>query len=254
MNYLKNENVIEIKDEIDGIPVIVLKPKNIDKNIATIIFYHGWSSSKDSQRFRGYILASYGYQVILPDAIHHGDRGILEYNAVNASKYFWKIVVNNIEESDKIIKAAIEKHNADPNRIGLIGHSMGAITSAGVFAKNDSISTLVTMNGSCSWTKTNELMAQGFNNANWHKLEIARDLSKYDPNNFHDKLINRPILLLHGGADVLVSPEPDRQFVEDIRNGYDDKENIDIIEFERLGHFVTTNMLEEGLKWFKKHL
>lgn len=254
MGFLENDNVIEINTKVKGIPAIILRPKNVAGKIPTIIFYHGWSSSKDSQKFRGYILASYGFQVLLPDGLYHGDRGNLKYNALNASKYFWEIIFNNLEESKELIEHLVEHYEADPKRLGVTGHSMGAITASGVFTKNSRVSTLVTMNGSCNWKEINEMISQGFNSENWHKDELMTLIEKYDPNNFHEKLINRPVLLLHGEADVLVSPKPDREFIDTIRPKYEDKNKIDIIEFPRLGHFVTTNMLEEALIWFKKYL
>ena len=49
-------NIIEEKIYIKNIPVIILTPKNEDNDIATIVLYHGWSSSKETQRMRGFIL------------------------------------------------------------------------------------------------------------------------------------------------------------------------------------------------------
>ncbi len=37
-----------------------------------VIFYHGWTSTKELQSLRGHILAAYGYDVIIPEAINHG--------------------------------------------------------------------------------------------------------------------------------------------------------------------------------------
>lgn len=73
-NYLKSDFILEERINIGEIPAILFRPRDKQENIPTIIFYHGWSSSKESQRIRGFILASVGFQVILPDAIYHGDR------------------------------------------------------------------------------------------------------------------------------------------------------------------------------------
>lgn len=254
MNYMKNENIEELREDIDGIPCIILRPRWVEKNIPTVIFYHGWGSSKEGQRFRGYNLASFGYQVVLPDALYHGERGSIDYNTSNGAVYFWDIVKNTVNESEALIEEILNRFDADRDRLGIIGHSMGGITSAGVFARHKEISTLVTMNGSCNWRKTSELLAKGFEIEDWENLTAVKELGEYDPMGYIEDLVDRPILMLHGKADMLISPLADLEFVDLIKKDYENVENIDIIEFERLGHFVTTNMLEDALIWFRKHL
>lgn len=47
-------------------------------------YYHGWHSSKEYQRFKGTVLAVYGYQVIIADAVYHGERNPIDYNELGA--------------------------------------------------------------------------------------------------------------------------------------------------------------------------
>ncbi|NMB08121.1 MAG: prolyl oligopeptidase family serine peptidase [Tissierellia bacterium] len=255
-NYLKSNNIIEEKIYIGKIPAIIFRPKKRKKGIPTIIFYHGWSSDKETQRMRGFILAAVGYQVIIPDAVHHGERNpIKEYNIDNATKYFWDTIFTNIKESHIIIDELIFKYNADPNRIGVMGNSMGGFTAAGVFTYNANIKALVVFNGSCGWEISNSLFKRNFElNANEEQKETEEKILKMDPMKNLELLIDRPILLLHGDSDDVVSIESQRIFYKKIKPLYQDLNKIEFIQYPNLNHFVTTNMMEESIAWFYKYL
>ena len=42
-------NIKEEKAYIKDIPIILMEPKDINRDIGTIVLYHGWSSSKETQ-------------------------------------------------------------------------------------------------------------------------------------------------------------------------------------------------------------
>lgn len=253
-DYLRASNVTEEKIHIGEIPAILFRPKEVKGLYPTIILYHGWSSNKEFQRIRGLILSAVGYQVIIPDAIYHGERNPIDYN-VNYDKYFWKIVFKNLEESDKIIKELISKYNADPNKLGVVGNSMGGITAAGIFAHNTNIKALVVLNGSCAWKYSNEIFKKNIKVELTEELKETEDkISKIDPMNNLQLLKDRPILMLHGNSDSVVSIEGQRVFYKGIKPLYQDKNRIKLIEYNNLNHFVTTNMMEESIIWFYKYL
>lgn len=250
---LSNKNVIEENVKIKDIPCIILRPSNENGKVPTILFYHGWSSSKENQRFRGFILCNLGYQVIIPDAIYHGERDPLtDYDANNAVKYFWNVILSNIDESNDIIEGSISKYNADPNNISVMGHSMGGFTAAGVFTHDSRIKTSVILNGSFNWEMSNEIFSKQLDN-NVTNIEEEEQIRKLNPMNNIEKLVDRPILVLHAGADEVVSIDPQRIFYDKINPLYKDKNNIKLIEYPWLNHFVTTNMMEDGAKWLQIH-
>lgn len=247
-------NIIQNKVNIDDIPAIILMPKENFKLYPTIILYHGWSSNKESQVFRGFILSSLGYQVIIPDAIYHGERQPLSsYSAANSSTYFWDIILKNIEESSKIIDYAINNLKGNKSRIGIIGHSMGGFTAAGVFTHNKDISSLVVMNGSLNWDYSNIYFKEAMEISSDFTMEETKIL-ELDPMNNVDLIKDRPVLILHGGSDPVVNINPQRIFYNEIVNMYNDMEKIKFIEYLGLGHSVTIKMMEEAAVWFDKYL
>ncbi|MCR3954818.1 MAG: alpha/beta fold hydrolase [Gudongella sp.] len=242
---VKSENI-----DIDGIPAIFLRPDLKLDVYPTVVFYHGWSSKKEYQEFRGSIIASLGYQVIIPDAIHHGDRGQLDYDASENSGFFWRVVLANLDEWSKIKAHAVEKLRTDPGRLAVAGHSMGGFTSAGIFAENTDIRTCVILNGSFNWLDSNEEFKRRLNvHMTKEFQELEQQVKDRNPAGNMDSLLDRPILILHGEADSMVEISPQREFYERLRELHRAEGDLKMVSYKNLDHFVTTNMLEEMGKW-----
>lgn len=256
MNYLESDHIRESRIDIDGIPAILMRPRSFKGKLPTVILYHGWSSSKEYQRIRGFIFASLGFQVLLPDAINHGERDPFKvYDLDHARKNFWKTIGKNIEESDSLIRALLEEYDGDQDRIGLVGNSMGGFSASGVFVKHESLKSLVVFNGSCNWAESNMLFSRTlFKDDGMDVLDIGEGLDPYDPSKNLKKLANRPILLLHGTTDSLVPIDGQDSFYDLAKMVYEDSSKLKYIRYNNLNHFVTTNMMEEAIIWFKKHL
>lgn len=263
-------NIVEEKIYIKDIPLIVLSPKNLPSK-GTIVLYHGWSSSKENQRIRGFILSSAGYRVAIPDAINHGERDPLSEYGLDKGEELWNTVFKNIEEWEILVDGLISKYGIDKNKIGVIGNSMGGITAGGIYTYNDYVKSLVVMNGSMAWKNSiqiikdlvsdevnkamNKNIAMKVNIVIEEKLEEKEEeIENIDPIKNMDLLVDRPILLLHGDADDVVSIESQRLFYNQIKANYKDSEEIKFIEYPGLNHIVSTNMMEESIVFFNKYL
>ena len=69
----------ETRINIDGIPALQNTCGDMPKGV--VLFYHGWTSQKEYQSVRGHLLAAYGYDVLNPAAVTHGERGPIDYNS-----------------------------------------------------------------------------------------------------------------------------------------------------------------------------
>ena len=256
LNSFDSAYIIEEEVYLDDIPAILLRPTQVGDLLPTIILYHGWGSNKENQRLRGYILSLVGYQVLIPDAIYHGKRQTIEdYNVEAGRKYFWETIFNNLKEFPKILEIMEKKYRADTGRVGAIGNSMGGFTAAGVFTHNPNIKALVVLNGSCYWEDSNRVFKENLDIpylGDEKQLELK--LAKLDPMHNLNMLKDRPILLLHGDADSLVALESQRIFYNKLVTSYQDRAKIRLIEYPKLNHFVTSNMMEESINWFNKYL
>mgnify|MGYP000892875781 FL=1 len=255
-NYLKSNNIVEKKIHIGEIPAILFTPKGNEGLLPTIILYHGWGSNKESQRIRGFILSAVGYQVIIPDAIYHGERNPIDHETIEKpGKFFWETILKNLDEVGNIINELILRYHTDQDRIGVIGNSMGGFTAAGVFTHNPKIKASVVFNGSYGWENSNRIFKESFGIKMTEDLkEMEGRINKLDPMNNLELLKNRPILMLHGDDDSVVSIESQRIFYQRIEPLYQNKQKIKFIEYPNLNHFVTTNMMEESISWFYRYL
>lgn len=253
MDYLKT-NYADIKKVLiaEKTPAYVITPKNIDGKLKTIIFYHGWSSSAKNQIFRANILASYGYQVVLPEATFHGERGSLEYDDIEVVKrYILETIMHNIEESPAVFKYIEEELNADPENIAVSGHSMGAITAGGLFTFNKKVKAALIFNGSLNWSWIVESLKEGEEDS-YERMRINDFMIQMDPMTHLNAIENRPLAMLNGMEDDTVDPKAQEEFYKEAVKVYSEKEKIVFTEYEHTTHQLTTHMLEDGIRFLKE--
>lgn len=242
--------VTKARIKIGEIPCLVYRPKGIEGPYPTVVNYHGWSSNKEFQHFKAVVLAAYGYQVMVPDAMHHGERGSLNYGEEGKlESYFHKVLLKNIEESDQLLDYAVNKLEAWEKEVSVIGHSMGGFTAAGVFTRHPWLKTMVVINGSCAWERMLlNIKEKGQKEENLPE-EIKR-LKSMDPEQNLVKFQKRPFLLIHGGADDTVPIEPQKQFFDRAKVYYGkDRKKIRLYEIPQIPHAVTMHMFEQVIAW-----
>lgn len=240
--------------DVGGIPTLKFSPIGIE-NPPSAVYYHGWNSSKDIQRFRLSVFAAWGIQVFAPDAIHHGERGAKDFSSPDSiMQYFWETVIQNVQESTAFIGNLISQYQVDPDRIGVMGHSMGGFTAAGVFSANPRLKAMVSFNGSCAWLKMEELLRHN-NSLEPMSESHRRHLAQYDLLSNKETLKQRPVLMLNGGNDSIVPLDSQRWFYQQVEHLYQDKpQHLQLQEFPGVGHFIEVSMLEQAVAWFQEYL
>ncbi len=216
-----------------------------------VVFYHGWTSTKELQTLRGRILASYGYDVLLPEAVNHGERGVIDYEGAGAYDAFWQTIFRNVEEAPQILDYMQQWRPGVP--LAVMGHSMGGITALGVMAQQPSYATAVSMNGSGWWDESERRFRSALHLARPDDFtELLEKLHRYDPYTHVEAVAHRSVLALNGGDDPTVDREAQHLFMEKLaRQG-----NVTCrsIVYPGLGHFVTTNMMADAVHWLDEQL
>lgn len=253
MEYLKS-NCSDIKEiKIGEIPLVVIEPK--EKTNKTLVFYHGWGSDVERQIFRGNIFASYGYRVILPEARYHGERKDIDLDYGDEEvegKYILKVIMHNIEEAPMIFRYIEE--NYPETEIAVGGHSMGAITAGGLYAFKKDLKMAFIYNGINNWHE----LVKGVNQLkNQEKIDerefrINEFFLDMDPMESPEAFKDRPIALYNGKDDEVIDPSGQESFAKEIEKVYDDKKLLDFQLFEMTAHQVTTQMIEESIKFSKE--
>jgi len=158
-----------------------------------------------------------------------------------------------VADAEAAVKKAVEMGVADPKRIGIIGHSHGALMVANLLAHTDLFSAGIARSG--SYNKTNQPF--GFQSER-RSLFDARDVYiQVSPTFFADK-VNEPILIIHGKDDsnpgTLTSQS--EVFYEAVR-GSGGTARLVLLPFEDHGYQAIESIehvLWEQLRWFDKYV
>lgn len=242
-------NPIGVREEqvaIGEIPALTLTPRG-EGPWPTMIFYHGWSSCKENQRFRGKIFASYGWQVLLPDEPLHGERGTLDYeNPEVVREHFFPIVIEVLKEFPKLLDYLRSLGTMKEGTLSLCGHSMGAIIAGGVLANYKEPVAAAALNGIWDW----EAMALA---AGARLSEEEREeLKKYSPLSHGETLREKRFFLGNGESDQVVNPALQKAFYEQYKEGWGKDENHLFLTFPDTAHVTTTQMMEGAVMFLEK--
>src|SRR5699024_7431300 len=141
--------MISIKSTtVAGLPLLEIAPSGQEMNLLpTVVFYHGWTSSKESSLVNGYELAKKGYRALLPDAYLHGERKNDDSLTVKET-VFWDVVTKSLRELPGLRDHYVEAGLSDPDRFGVAGLSMGGITTCAALTQFPWIKSAVVLMGS----------------------------------------------------------------------------------------------------------
>ncbi len=151
------------------------------------------------------------------------------------------------------VDKAVELGVVDRDRIGIIGHSHGALMTANLLAHSDLFRAGVARSG--SYNKS--LVPFGFQNevrTLWEAPEVYDNVSTL----YHADKIKTPLLLIHGEADMNPGTVPlqSEKMFEAIR-GNGGTARLVMLPYESHGYVAmesTEHVLYEMLNWFDKYV
>ncbi|MBK7094920.1 MAG: S9 family peptidase [Saprospiraceae bacterium] len=158
-----------------------------------------------------------------------------------------------VADAEAAVKKAVEMGVADPKRIGVIGHSHGALMVANLLAHTDLFKAGIARSG--SYNKTNQPFGfQSERRSLFEARDVYIDLS---PTFFADK-IKEPILIIHGNDDSNPGTltYQSEVFYEAVRSSGGTARLV-LLPFEDHGYRAKESIehvLWEQLRWFDKYL
>lgn len=249
-------------DEINKIPFLhITNEKNKAEKLPLIIFVHGFTSVKENNLHYAYLLAQKGFRVLLPEALYHGERNPgLSGHSLNI--HFWEIVLQSIQELDLLKRSFEERELIDPDRIGVVGTSMGGIVTLGALTKYNWIKAATSLMGMPYYEKLalkqlDDLKKNGLN------IPITEDelsklmdkLRELDLSLQPEKLYNRPLLFWHGKKDSVVPYEYSYRFYEKIKPLYEQHpDRLQFITDLHAGHKVSNDGVLKTVNWFETYI
>lgn len=158
-----------------------------------------------------------------------------------------------VADAEAAVKKAIDMGVADPNRIGIIGHSHGGLMVANLLAHTDLFAAGIARSG--SYNKTNQPF--GFQSERRSLFEARDVYIQVSPTFFADK-VNEPVLIIHGNDDSnpgTLTPQSE-VFYEAVR-GSGGTARLVLLPFEDHGYSALESIehvLWEQLRWFDKYV
>lgn len=215
---------------IDAIPALLYKPLD-QEALGSVIHYHGWSSQKENHDVMASSLCASGYEVLVPDGLYHGERGVLDYE--KDYDKLPQVILKSVEEFPKLYAYL------KPSSLALTGHSMGSMIAAALFHRETWVDKAVVINGYCDF-------GEGFKG--WE--DLTQELLKLDPVKFLDRVGERKLLILHGDADTSVSIDVQRKYVQKAKASFKEGHLL-YEEIPNLNHYITLSMLGRTLEFLQ---
>lgn len=158
-----------------------------------------------------------------------------------------------VADAEAAVAKAVEIGVADPDRIGVIGHSHGGLMVANLLAHTDLFAAGIARSG--SYNKTNQPF--GFQSERRSLFEARDAYIQLSPTFFADK-VDEPILIIHGDADSNPGTLTfqSQVFFEAVR-GSGGTARLILLPNEDHGYRARENVehvLWEQLEWFDRHV
>lgn len=194
----------------EPMPVLMTLPAERKGRVPAIVFLHGIGQSKGFLQQICTPFNEAGFAMACFDQSMQGDREVegIWNSAVAFRKRPWK----TINDTRRLIDYLQTHPEIDPERVYLIGASYGAITGTTATAFDNRIraSVLVVGGANIRTMLDAPLIKNAVPNSLLHwlgKQVVAFMMKPADPKRYAAGTAGRPILMLNGSEDTLVSPE-----------------------------------------------
>ncbi|MBN1294573.1 MAG: acetylxylan esterase [Candidatus Latescibacteria bacterium] len=234
------------------VPGYLAVPKNGNPPYPCVFTLHGLTDSKegwwqdDGWLWGGRLskrLLAMGYAVLALDAEYHGERiADNDFVSVNEMVYhkawynrFCKSVVQTTVDYRRALDYLETRQDIDASRIGVIGASMGGMTTFLLTAVEPRITTSIS---TVTWMIDTEdiIIKKG------HKADFIA------PHNVAHAINGRPFLMMMGRDDKLYTIDQGNRLFDLI-----DSKEKNIIWYDS-GHRLPVEYVDKAAAWFKEHL
>ena len=183
-------------------------------NGAVVIAQHGFRADRGEMLNEAVMLRRHGYGVLLTSFRAHdlSDGNLITFG------------VREAQDLDAWHRFAASREGVDPERIALLGNSMGGSVAIIYAAQNPRIKGVVANSAFSSLEDTIETSVRFFTGLPpfpfapliqfWAEREAGFRAADVDAKRWIGKISPRPVLLMQGGADVVISRESGARLFE----------------------------------------
>jgi pimeloyl-ACP methyl ester carboxylesterase len=233
-----------------------------EQKMPTIIYLHGFTGSKENHLNIRLGLADQGFLVVSFDARDHGDRRPLPelWNSCrdNFMETFLEVLFGTVDDTLSLYHHLSSRSEVDPDRIALMGGSMGAMICLMSIPRLPTLRAAVSMAGTMDFMRWQKETA-GHELYRFHRGEISEKtrmrLDEYEAKNHLGSFFPLPLLMVHGAQDELVPPRGQEDLYKQLKPFY--KTRPDLLSyrlFPQLAHETSPELLATVHHWFTLHL
>lgn len=252
--------IVEDK-KIADIPVLYVYNINQTGRLPVIIVFHGKDSHKENNLKPAYKLARAGFFVVLFDALHHGERknATLDPCAKPENQNLNEIIriqLDSVTAVAPLVESCRNNPRANPNRVGLMGFSMGG-NSVYKFISGtipEYIKAAAVYSATPCWSAVLRRMATASERVGDINPELISWVESIEPYHTIGRLRDFPLLMVNGVRDEIFPIQGVRDVFNELYPNYNDKERLVQLEYPQAGHFVTDEMLNPAIEWFRRFL
>lgn len=174
--------------------------------LPSVVFYHGFTSSKLVYSYFAVALAQAGFRVIMPDAPDHGAR--FSGDVERRLRQFWQILQGNIEAFSALRDALESQSLIDHQRLAVGGASMGGMTALGIMTAHPEVRCVASLMGSGYFSSLAHTLFPPLEVTNTEQQRefetILAPLAQWEVSHQLARIADRPLLLWHGEQDDVV--------------------------------------------------
>jgi alpha-beta hydrolase superfamily lysophospholipase len=181
---------------------------------ATVMVVHGYKDSRSMMLGVANILHKHGFNVVVASLRGHDDNDGEQIS----------FGLHEMADLDAFYRYAMTRPDVDKQRFGLFGVSMGGTISIEYAAENRAIRALVSDCAFSSIRDTVETSVRFFTGLPpfpfapailfWTERELKGDVDEIDAKKWIRRIAPRPVLVMQGGSDKVVSPESGARLFE----------------------------------------
>jgi uncharacterized protein len=242
--------IIKQVTSIAAIPALLYYQVSIQECAArgTILFYHGFTCTKETHEGQMHSLAQAGFLVVSLDSIGHGERRYPNFAEMfNDERWaiepeageadFLQIVRETAQEVPTIIDELLERGWAQPGHLGIAGISMGGFISYAAIVVEPRLCVATPIIGSPEWRLP------------WHD----------SPHQHTDRFFSTALLSQTAARDARVPARFARAFHEQLTPFYlNAPERLHYIEYPNVDHDLSPEVWEASnqkmVEWFQLFL
>ena len=197
---------------VDGstVPAVLFLPSG-QPSQSLVLFLHGLGGSKDDARLMANMLCPQNVAVLAIDARDHGDRKQAGVKLISPDlNRFRQTVIGTIIDNRRALDSIASRTDFNPDKIVLVGVSMGGIFGSILAAVEPRIDAAALLVAGARW----DILLRSSQHSDARQLRrngllpttIRRQLAPVEPANFVGHIAPRPLFLVNGKLDRIITP------------------------------------------------